>query len=157
MACGASLAALAAAGTSPAFTPLNACRLVTRAEASRIIRHPVILHEGESIQGCTLRWKRDQGLTTIDVYNDAQATRPSQSFSAYQKRLHGTAVGGLGNPAFYYNHSQSNAPSPGLYISRGIWVHHHGWVLQVVDGGSQQTVLSRNQLLALTKIALRRF
>jgi hypothetical protein len=148
--CTAGVAALLATAATAAHTPLNACRLVTKAEANLVIGHPVIFHQGESVQGCA--WGVGaKVMVTIDVYNDDQVTSSFNSFPNVQRRLHGTSIGGLGSPAFYFTHTADGE------TSRGVWVHHHGWVLQVGSSGQPGLVLSYTQLRAIARYALMHF
>ena len=146
----AGIAALVSATTTAAHSPLNACRLVPSAAVRAVVGVPVVSHEGESVQGCAYLAGGKLNLT-VDLYNDDQVTSSFNSFPNVQRRLHGKSIGGLGSPAFYWNHADSG------YTSRGVWVHHHGWVLQVDSSGPPARVLSYTQLRAIARYALTRF
>jgi hypothetical protein len=154
--CAASLAALSASGTSGAFTPINACKLIPKAQAVQIVGHPLVFLRGESIASCNLIWPGPEKVghehTIVDINNDAQSTNYRNSFQGQQKALRGVSVGGLGNPAFYWK-----SPVTANRISVGLVVHHHGSMLHITSAGTPSSVLGLSRLKALAKVALRHF
>jgi hypothetical protein len=162
------LAALAVVAVFPAWATAHydkrvtsdACRLISKAEASSIVRQPTVYIAGPIRQICVLYWRRGADYYYYNV--TIALTLGSQGRKEFYDRLADwktkrasvvTMLGGFGGPAF-----QVDAKGPDPARNRLVFVLNNSGNLELESPSSSPHLLPTfAQLRALAKAMNKRF
>jgi hypothetical protein len=151
------LSCVVSAGAMGSTRTLDNCRLITKAELTRILKSPVQIRRGEGLTRCNFFWKGKR-LIILSVgpapwwgYQDN--LRQAKRIATRDSRNHVRTLTIGGNPAY-----EAESLIPGLY-SRSVYAFHHSNMLQLTTNSfrSAATLPSFSQLRAITAIVLQRF
>ncbi len=151
---------MALVSTAAARAPQrNACALITKAEASRILGAPVIMTR--STRFCGLRWSKpgNEGGGELTVVLDFPGGFPFRQNSLRDLQASGykiTKLTGLGPGAFAATSSASK-----WLFDRFVFAVGHGWVFQLrrvspAYQGYPDLSATLAQMIGLTRVAYRR-